>query len=520
MFDSSVGNKLVSGTHRMADQRSVKIINQVVSSLTHPPDYPSESTLLSLVDDNEDILFISPCSVSWDWMKGRTEVIYRNTCSILILTRQRLMLVGGIQLPFQLVYSFNDIRTIYEKSINVVINCSRTLANDPPNPPNKQTGFRTYPKDAREEITYELLLWGSDLEDRAKLFEFLISLPYSMFIRYGDRRKEILKRDTSLYLPVHQDVVIWNQANISYAALSVITYWMEKGDSFPDIAKLQKLLPQSESVFFISKYLVEYQVHNQNSEVASKSKRWLNISVLKKDRNFSLGSNQIASFVILTDQRILLISEMNLDDIVNIEFGDVSKIVDVKENSNYEKIYGRAQYPKLEISIGQQTILLTPLAEPDFLPMLSAIQELGRRGKIITDKHLAESDEYWILKPFKSFVVDEFSEQEDESKEKRLLKSGYIYILINPQLPPNTLKIGKTARTPEERANEIYSTGVPGEFLVAYEEHVLDSDAAEAAIHTRLASYRISDQREFFRLPLKNAVRVVHEVAMEIGTID
>ncbi len=94
---------------------------------------------------------------------------------------------------------------------------------------------------------------------------------------------------------------------------------------------------------------------------------------------------------------------------------------------------------------------------------------------------------------------------------------GYIYILINPGLSKNMLKIGMTTRTPEERATELSKdTGVPGDFFVAYEESVPDCQYAERIIHKRLSSYRYKQGMEFFKLPLEQAVTVLTEVANQV----
>lgn len=94
----------------------------------------------------------------------------------------------------------------------------------------------------------------------------------------------------------------------------------------------------------------------------------------------------------------------------------------------------------------------------------------------------------------------------------------YIYILVNPSLP-GLLKIGKTTRNPEERAAELSSgTNMPTPFIVAYEEPVPNCDLAERLIHNMLAekSYRVSDNREFFAVPLKTAIAIVSAVAEQL----
>lgn len=91
--------------------------------------------------------------------------------------------------------------------------------------------------------------------------------------------------------------------------------------------------------------------------------------------------------------------------------------------------------------------------------------------------------------------------------------SGHIYILINPSMP-GLLKIGKTCRTSDIRAGELSGdTGVPADFIVAFEVPVSDCDAAESGVHRELANFRFNQNREFFKLRLRDAVQLVSEIA-------
>ncbi|PSJ57611.1 GIY-YIG nuclease family protein [Pseudaminobacter soli (ex Li et al. 2025)] len=100
------------------------------------------------------------------------------------------------------------------------------------------------------------------------------------------------------------------------------------------------------------------------------------------------------------------------------------------------------------------------------------------------------------------------------------MTQGYIYILFNPTYRANQFKIGRTTKKPEWRAREISSgTGVLGQFEVLYEERVVDCHHAERLIHQLLSAHRISTNREFFELPLKDAIRIVSDVAAEVGRI-
>jgi tricorn protease-like protein len=96
---------------------------------------------------------------------------------------------------------------------------------------------------------------------------------------------------------------------------------------------------------------------------------------------------------------------------------------------------------------------------------------------------------------------------------------GWIYILINPSLKKNMIKIGMTKRSPEIRAQELsVVTSIPSEFYVAYEAIASDCVLAEKMIHEKLGKYRVSENREFFNIPLKNAVSEVNDVIRRINS--
>jgi hypothetical protein len=90
---------------------------------------------------------------------------------------------------------------------------------------------------------------------------------------------------------------------------------------------------------------------------------------------------------------------------------------------------------------------------------------------------------------------------------------GYIYILSNNSLP-GLLKIGKTDVSPEERAKQLGTTGVPSPFIVEYSKLVSDTTKAENEIHTILekSGLRHSTQREFFHVGLSEAIQIAEYI--------
>lgn len=90
------------------------------------------------------------------------------------------------------------------------------------------------------------------------------------------------------------------------------------------------------------------------------------------------------------------------------------------------------------------------------------------------------------------------------------MKSGYVYILSNEAFP-GFLKIGRTKKSPEARAKELSTTGVPSPFKVDYSTFVDDADALEVLVHKalELKGYRYNLKREFFEISLGEAVSLI-----------
>ena len=92
---------------------------------------------------------------------------------------------------------------------------------------------------------------------------------------------------------------------------------------------------------------------------------------------------------------------------------------------------------------------------------------------------------------------------------------GYVYVMINPSYE-GLVKIGKTTKEPEDRAKELSSaTGVATPFIVAYKRMFNDCNIAEKTIHKILTNQgvRVSNSREFFRLPISDAIDTILNIA-------
>lgn len=99
---------------------------------------------------------------------------------------------------------------------------------------------------------------------------------------------------------------------------------------------------------------------------------------------------------------------------------------------------------------------------------------------------------------------------------------GYVYILINSSMP-GLIKVGKTTKAPNERADELSkATGVPTPFVVGYQMAVNNCTKAEQFVHTCLESkgHRINDNREFFNASMTEAINAILEYKRTLDDSD
>lgn len=99
------------------------------------------------------------------------------------------------------------------------------------------------------------------------------------------------------------------------------------------------------------------------------------------------------------------------------------------------------------------------------------------------------------------------------------MNSGYVYILINQSMP-NIIKVGKTKRDSKLRAKELSNTSVPTPFTVAFEIFSDSMDDLERKMHEHLKDYRVANNREFFRFPLIDAIKLLQKLNKPPTDID
>ena len=94
---------------------------------------------------------------------------------------------------------------------------------------------------------------------------------------------------------------------------------------------------------------------------------------------------------------------------------------------------------------------------------------------------------------------------------------GYVYCLSNDSIP-GLLKIGMTTRTPEERARELYTTGVAIPFKVEFSIKVDNPLKTEHQLHALFNEYRVKS-REFFQITPEDARSKIYEFLSNNTTI-
>ncbi|MFH0254399.1 GIY-YIG nuclease family protein [Roseovarius aquimarinus] len=90
-------------------------------------------------------------------------------------------------------------------------------------------------------------------------------------------------------------------------------------------------------------------------------------------------------------------------------------------------------------------------------------------------------------------------------------KAGYVYALANPAMP-GLIKVGRTQRHPQERAQELSNaTGVAMPFVLLYYVFLEDCVRGEQIAHEQLSRVgtRFREGREFFRADSKTVVDVL-----------
>jgi hypothetical protein len=91
---------------------------------------------------------------------------------------------------------------------------------------------------------------------------------------------------------------------------------------------------------------------------------------------------------------------------------------------------------------------------------------------------------------------------------------GFLYVISNQSMP-GLLKIGYTKRSISQRLSQLRSTGVPSRFVAELVFEIDNAADGEKLVHLALRKYRFD--REFFKISIKQAVKVSKSVLLKAG---
>lgn len=91
------------------------------------------------------------------------------------------------------------------------------------------------------------------------------------------------------------------------------------------------------------------------------------------------------------------------------------------------------------------------------------------------------------------------------------------FIFFETAISNLLLKIGITDRPPSARVRELSQpTGIPFDFELVFQREFWDIAHAESLIKNRLGLYRVNPKREFFRIPLRQAIKCIDSILNDL----
>ena len=220
------------------------------------------------------------------------------------------------------------------------------------------------------------------------------------------------------------------------------------------------------------------------------------------------------------------------DDKLNFELKGLNEIIEgyQKPIDDYDYFYKKyEQIKKDDYSYHQDNPIVSGRGDYyKYNPRgAQSIYVTGYQDEVIEVKGAASSDGLYVLtKEGTRIVYSQKMEtfvrrkrqielilrgrKKDKEKAENL---GYIYVLSNKSLPPNTYKIGSTYGNPEERAEELTGTGHLNPFKVEFSLKIKSAEFYEKKTHSILNSYRVKQNREFFELDLDKIKECLKQVS-------
>ena len=134
----------------------------------------------------------------------------------------------------------------------------------------------------------------------------------------------------------------------------------------------------------------------------------------------------------------------------------------------------------------------------------------GKKGEEVIGKT-------WVVRT-DSFIKNSFQPTKaDYEPQFKGENSGYIYIQRTAAMEEDIFKIGLTRNSVNKRAKQLSNTSAADNFLVLAKFATIDCFKAEGLIHQKLKAYRINPKREYFRLNVQKAYKVISETIDELN---
>ena len=100
-----------------------------------------------------------------------------------------------------------------------------------------------------------------------------------------------------------------------------------------------------------------------------------------------------------------------------------------------------------------------------------------------------------------------------------MINDQYVYCMSNTSFP-DMLKIGMTKYHPTIRANQLHTTGIPTPFITEFVIITSDGLKLEKTIHDYIKKYRVTDNREFFKISKDDLIEILtNELKLELTLI-
>lgn len=96
--------------------------------------------------------------------------------------------------------------------------------------------------------------------------------------------------------------------------------------------------------------------------------------------------------------------------------------------------------------------------------------------------------------------------------------AGFVYVLANDAMP-DVLKIGQTSRLSEDRANDLFTTGIPFPFKVIFRVLTSNQKELESMVHEKLKNFRVNQNREFFHVSPEVAIDAILNAQQQVDGI-